>query len=134
MYEFGYYILVDLVYAIEYFLLPPYDSSNPRPLEDDFNFYHLSAHITMKCVFGEIGFTCGIVWKMLTYSIANATIIVEGAIQMHNFIVDYRDEHADKVIIVNEMELFQEVINNSDSTMMVVGNYLRFSGNILINE
>ena len=134
LYNLGYYILGDSAYAIESFVLPPYDAASPKSSEDDFNFYHSSARITVECAFGEIDLRWGIFWKRLTCSLANATLIIEGAMRLHNFLVDYRDEHADKELIVNERQLFQDDIDNSDATVMVVGNDLRSQGNITTNE
>ena len=93
-YKLGYYILGDSVYVIESFLLPPYDSPNPRTLEDDFNFFQSSACITVECTFGEIDIWRGIFWKRLTGSLDHSTVIIDGAIPIHNFLVDYRNEQS----------------------------------------
>ena len=37
LYKYGYFILRDSAYAIESFLIPPYDSPLPRTSEDYFN-------------------------------------------------------------------------------------------------
>ena len=50
----GYFLLGDSAYALESFILVPYDSPSPKTAEDDFNFYHSSARITVECAFGEI--------------------------------------------------------------------------------
>ena len=57
--------MIDYDYGIEFFLILPYDNTSPRTPEDDFNFYHSSARITVECVFGEIDFRWGIFWKIL---------------------------------------------------------------------
>ena len=54
LYDKGYFILGDSAYTIESFILPPYDSPGKQTPEDDFNFYHSSACITVECTFGEI--------------------------------------------------------------------------------
>ena len=54
MYDRGYFILGDSAYAIESFILPPYNLAKSKSPEDDFNFYHSSARITVECAFGEI--------------------------------------------------------------------------------
>ena len=43
------FILGDSAYAIESSIIPPYDSPGKCTLEDDFNFYHSSARITVEC-------------------------------------------------------------------------------------
>ena len=91
LYRLGYYILGDSAYAIESFLLPPYDNATSRSSEDDFNFYHSSARITVECAFGEIDLRWGIFWKRLTGSLEHSALIIEGAMRLHNFLVDYRE-------------------------------------------
>ena len=59
----GYYILGDSAYAIESFLLPLYDKATPISSEEDFNFYHSGARITVECIFGEIDLRWGYVGK-----------------------------------------------------------------------
>ena len=56
----GYYLLGDSAYALESFILVPHGSLSPKTAEDDFNFYHSSACITVECVFGEIDLRWGI--------------------------------------------------------------------------
>ena len=47
-------ILRDSAYAIESFILPPYDNAGKNSVENSYNFYHFSARITVECDFGEI--------------------------------------------------------------------------------
>ena len=65
-----YFLIGDSAYSIESFILTPYDSPNPRTPEDDYNFFHSSARITVECAFGEIDLRWGyfgshsnVVWK-----------------------------------------------------------------------
>ena len=39
---------------MESFLLPPYYNAAAKSAEDDFNFFHSSARITVEYAFGEI--------------------------------------------------------------------------------
>ena len=61
----GFFIIGDSAYCIESFIIPPFDNALPRTAEDDFNFYHSSAQITVECAFGEIDLRWGIFWKRL---------------------------------------------------------------------
>ena len=54
LYERGYFILADSAYAIESFIIPPYPLAKSKSAEDNFNFFHSSARITVECAFGEI--------------------------------------------------------------------------------
>ena len=63
LFEHGFFILGDSAYSIESFLIPPFPLAKPNTPEDDFNFYHSSARITVKCAFGEIDLRWGIFWK-----------------------------------------------------------------------
>ena len=92
LYDKGFFIIGDSAYCIESFLLPPYDNAVPKSPEDDYNFFHSSARITVECAFGEIDLRWGIFWKRLNYSLDNIAIIVEGAMQLHNYLVDYREK------------------------------------------
>ena len=60
LYDLEHFLLGDSAYVIESFLIPPYDNTSSKTLEDDFNFYHSSARITVKCAFGEIDLRWGI--------------------------------------------------------------------------
>ena len=81
----GYSILGDSANAIDSFLLPPYDSPNPRTSEDYFTFYHSSAKITMEYTLGEIGLKWEIFWKCLACSLKKGSVIIEGATRLHIF-------------------------------------------------
>ena len=50
----GFFIIGDSAYYVESFLIPPYDNAASKSAEDDFNFFHSSAIITVECAFGEI--------------------------------------------------------------------------------
>ena len=102
-----YFILGDSAYAIESFIIPPYDSPSKCTPEDDFNFYHSSARITVECAFGEIDLRWGIFWKRLNYNIENSSIINEGAMWLHNFLVDYQESRIEPNLEAKEIILFQ---------------------------
>ena len=87
LFKLGYYILGDSAYAIESFLFPTYIAANPRRLEDNFNVYHSSARITLECVFGEFDLKYCIFLKILTCSLSRATLFIEGAMRLQNFLL-----------------------------------------------
>ena len=72
----GCYFLGDFAYALEYFILVPYDSPSPKAAEDNFDFYHSSARITVEYAFGGIDLRWDIFWKRLICSLDNATLII----------------------------------------------------------
>ena len=97
LFRLSYFILGDSAYAIESFILPPYDNSKSSSPEDAYNFYHSSARITVECTFGEIDRRWGIFWSAISYSLFNTCIICEGAMHLHNYLVDYRQSLEDPV-------------------------------------
>ena len=78
LYKDEYFILVDSSYAIESFVLPPYDNVTARTSEDDYNFFQSSTRITVECAFGEIDLRWGVFWKRLTGILEHSTLIIEG--------------------------------------------------------
>ena len=137
LYEKGYFLLGDSAYGIESFLLPPYPNTSPKTPEDDFNFYQSSARITVECAFGEIDLRWGIFWKRLCMSLDNAADIIEGAMHLHNFLVNYREsltneDKRDERII--ERHVFEQDILDNGVLPLVVGEDLRIRGRPLISE
>ena len=126
----------DSAYAIESFLIPPYDNTSPKTSEDDFNFYHSSARITVECAFGEIDLRWGIFWKRLSVSLSHATVIIEGAMHLHNFLVDYRESHVKDMELYRniEREVFHNDLIDSGIIPLVVGEEGRDMGRPLNSE
>ena len=85
------YILGDSAYSIESFMMAPYLQVAAQTPEVAFNFYHSSAMITVECAFGEIDLRWGIFWKRMMCSLEHACVIIEGAMCLHNYLVDYRE-------------------------------------------
>ena len=116
---------------MESFLIPPFDNANPKTPDDDFNFFHSSARITVECAFGEIDMRWGIFWRRLNCSLENAAIIIEGAMRLHNFLVDYREKNK----LVNELEedmdlFYQDALNNNTIPLQTGNDLGRPQGNI----
>lgn len=61
-------------------------------------------------------------WKILTSSLDHGSVIIEGAMHLHKFLVDYQDEHCDKYQEINERRIFNEDLANSDAMIMIAGN------------
>ena len=72
-----YYIIGDSVYALQQFLLTPYDNAKPNTAEDIFNYHLLSSRINVECTFGDIDVCWGIFWRPLKFPL-----------QQHKFIID----------------------------------------------
>ena len=116
----GLFFLGDSAYGIESFLLPPYDSPLSQSPEDNYNFFHSSARITVECAFGEIDLRWGIFWKRLCGSVDTNIMVCEGAMHLHNFLVDYRNAHA--VDYKFESGVFQNDCMDNGLTAEVIGN------------
>ena len=78
-----YFLLGNSAYALESFILVPYDSPSTKTAEDNFNFYHCRARITVECASGEIDLRWGIFWKRLTRSLENTALVIEGSMRLH---------------------------------------------------
>lgn len=125
LFQHGYFILGDSAYAVESFILPPYDQPKKESPEDNYNFYHSSARITVECAFGEIDLRWGILWKRLGFSLDNNMLIIEAALHLHNYIVAYRNEanltqedynYERRLYIdeVNDSGLFNNIVTNDN--------------------
>ena len=130
LYELKYFILGDSAYAIESFIIPPYDNTKSKTPEDDFNFYHSSARITVECAFGEIDRRWGIFWSAISYSLYNTCIICEASMHLHNFLVDYRnsltDSHKEREL---ENEIFlNDQLDNAIISTAVMNDSTRLGG------
>ena len=66
----------------------------------------------------------------MSCSLDHASVIIEGAIRLHNSLVDYRDEHCDQEKEENERRIFTEDMENSGTMVMVVGNDIGMTGRI----
>ena len=64
----------------------------------------------------------------MTCSLDHASVIIEGAMRLHNFIVDYRDEHCNTDTGVTDRRIFTEDISNNGAMVMVVGDDQRDKG------
>ena len=76
----------------------------------------------------------GIFWKRLSFSLDHTSVIIEGEMCLHNFLVDYQDEYCDKEKEANERRIFTEDIKNSGAMIMVVSNDVGITGRISNQE
>ena len=121
------FFIGDSAYGIESFLIPPYDLAPSRSPQDDFNFFHSSARITVECAFGEIDLRWGIFWKRLCCSVDMNMLICEGAMHLHNFLVSYRDDHNEDYAY--ERRVYENDCHDNGYTSEVIGNdSLRIAG------
>jgi hypothetical protein len=93
MVQKGYYFIGDTTYGLRSFLLSPYDDTMHGSAEHNYNFFHSSSRISIECAFGEINLRWGIFWRALKYPLKMNCKIIDVCMQLHNFIVDYRNRN-----------------------------------------
>ena len=136
LFSMSFFILGDSAYAIESFILPPYDNAKSKSAEDAFNFYQSSARITVECAFGEINRRWGIFWSPIAYSLKNTAIICKGAMHLHNFLVDWRESLSDSHNeVFTENEIFDyDRLDNGITSSVICSDATRPSGRPTDNE
>ena len=73
----------------------------------------------------------GIFWKRLMCSLEHSSLIIEGAMCLHNFLVDYRESNKDKDDWDIDKALFNDQIHDTNADTLQVGNdNVRTSGRI----
>ena len=93
--EQGFYFIGDSAYELKSFLFTPYDNVLHGTPEDNYNFFHSSSRISVECAFGEIDLRWGIFWSPLRFSLKHNCNVIDAAMNLHNFIVDFREETRD---------------------------------------
>ncbi len=78
-------------------------------MEDNYNFFHSSSRICVKCCFGEIHLRFGIFWHPLKFSLKFNCHVINACFWLHNFIVKHRESTS---VNVNMDECNQEVFND----------------------
>ena len=86
----GLFFVGDSAYALRPYLLTPFDNAPPNSDKDMFNYYLSKNRIFVECAFGEIDRRWGILWRPLEGSLTRKTSIIDAALKLHNFIVDFR--------------------------------------------
>ena len=91
--EKGLYLVSDSAYAIRSYLLVPYENAQPGSKQYSFNYFLSRNRIYVECAFREIDRRWGIFWSPLTGALLdNHQYVIDSALCLHNFIVDYREE------------------------------------------
>ena len=63
----------------------------------------------MECAFGEIDLRWGIFWSPLRFSLKHNCNVIDAAMNLHNFIVDFREETRDTSLTDDsERDLFDD--------------------------
>lgn len=89
-----FYIISDWAYSLRPFLLFPCDNASLDSPEDSFNCVHSSAAcIAVECAFGEIDARWGILWHPLKFNLKEHRYVIDACMQLHNFILDFKEEH-----------------------------------------
>jgi hypothetical protein len=105
----GFYIIGDSAYGIATFLLTPFDNSKPYSPEDAYNFYHSSSRIIVECCFGKIDARWGIFWKPLEFDLDKNIVVIDAAMRLHNFIVNFRDKEKEPADMLQaELDMFDD--------------------------
>jgi len=105
----GFYFVGDSAYSLKSFLLTPYDNVMHGSHEDNYNFFHSSSRITVECAFGEVDLRWGIFWKPLRFSLVHNCRVIDAAMRLHNFIVDFRENTRETTVMeVIEREVFDD--------------------------
>jgi hypothetical protein len=103
------YIIGDSAYALCSFLIKPFDNVRPYSDLDSFNYYLSSSRIYVECCFGEVSSRWGIFWKPLAYSLADNVTVIDSALRLHNFVVDWRVTQEEPAEIYHaERSIFDE--------------------------
>jgi hypothetical protein len=69
--------------------MTPYDNAMHGTAEDNFDFFHSSLRIVVKCAFGKIDLQWGILWRPLQFSLDLNCKVIDACMRLHNFIVDF---------------------------------------------
>lgn len=104
----GLYLIGDSAYALRSFLITPFDNAAHSTPEDNFNFHHSSARIYVECAFSEIDQQWGIFWKLLQFSLQHNVKVIDPALHLHNFIIDFWESHSVCDDDTNEKVLFEQ--------------------------
>ena len=105
------YIVGDSAYALQQFLLTPYDNSKPNTAEDIFNYHLSSSRINIECTFGDIDARWGIFWRPLKFPHQQHKFIMDLCTRLHNFIIEQsqingKDPDADRACFSQECLAF----------------------------
>jgi DDE superfamily endonuclease len=93
LYNLRLFIAGDTAYGMTPFMIVPYDMSemkqDPLQAKDSFNYHLSSCRIYIECAFGELVMRWGIFWRTLLFELKKCTRIIQAAMLLHNFIIDF---------------------------------------------
>ncbi len=84
----GLHFIGDSTYSLKLFFHTPYDSAAHGTAEDNYNSFHLSVHISVKCCFGEVDLRFGIFWRPLQFSLQMNCSIIDACLCLKNYILE----------------------------------------------
>lgn len=99
--------------------MTPFDNVSHGSNEDDYNYFHSSCRIYVECAFGEIDSRWGIFWRPLRFSLDHNIKIIEAALKLHNFILNFahlnglRPTNCDNEIFDEECLTYLSVNNSA---------------------
>lgn len=105
----GLHVIGDSAHALRSFLVTPFDNAVHGSFQDNFNFHNSASRIYIECAFGEIDQFWGIFWKPLKFSLKENVKVIDAAMRLHNFIIDWRETHEkDTTLNKFEAEIFDD--------------------------
>ena len=121
--EIDFYLIGNSAYALRSFLITPYGNVMHGTVEDDFNFFHSPSRIFIKCTFGKVGMSWGILWKPLGFTMRNKIHVIDACLGLHNFIVDYWEDNKEvtaaitleRVIFKDDYDRFLSLNRNMEN-------------------
>lgn len=96
----GFYFVGDSARSLKSFLLAPHDNAMHGSYQDDYNFFRSSSRIAVECAFGEVDLRWGVFLKPLPFSLVHNCRVIDAAVRLHNFIVDFREENKETAMMV----------------------------------
>ena len=109
----SFYFVGDSAYSLNSFLLTQYDNIRHGSHEDNYNLFQSSSRITEECAFGEVDLRWGIFWKPLRFSLVQNFRVIDAAMHLHNFIVDFRENTKESTITEEiEREVFDDDVRS----------------------
>ena len=87
-----------------------------------FYVYPSSTRITVEFNFGEINLWWSVYWKILKFGLDYATLIVEAATRLHNYLVTYREDQFTSTDSYTDRRVFEDGYNNDRVSSIVLDN------------
>lgn len=112
----GLFIAADSAYVLAPHMICPCDVTEItgpcKESRDAFNFYLSSCRIHIECAFGELVMRWGIFWRTMRFGLRKSIDIVNVAMLVHNFIVDYRQGNT-----TEDSDMFNTFNHDAEDTL-----------------